>query len=163
MTTLDWMTLDHWLCRHPHNPLPLTTPCTSISRCAIGPKLGRSKYLTSVFSSTSIPFYTRLPRPIRRLTLHLLSLSCPSNPTPTPSLAADKRLFLPTQGLSCGERTATCLMGRPVRQLQALLIFTSDRIHASKGFTWIDCDSKAALLIHPNRHGSTLFTSCLWE
>ena len=84
-----------------------------------------------LFSSTSTLFYTRLPRPIRHQTPRLPSLSCPSNPTPIPSLAADRRWSpLLAQGHSFEERTVTCPMGRPVRRLQALLIFTSDLIHA---------------------------------
>ena len=49
------------------------------------------KLLIWHFCSTSSLFYIQLPHLTRHQTRHLLSLSSPSNLTPTPSLAADRK------------------------------------------------------------------------
>lgn len=126
-TTLGWTILDLLLFHLLHNLQPLTTPCTSISRCSWNAIFQSSKHLINLSTSTSTPSCIRSRRRTRRRTPLRPSLSFHSstnNLTPTPSLAAGRSLAaIQAQGSSSGEKTVTCLTGRPARRWRALPTF----------------------------------------
>ena len=126
-TTLGWTILDLLLFHLLHNLQPLTTPCTSISRCSWNAIFQSSKHLINLSTSTSTPSCIRSRRRTRRRTPLRPSLSFHSstnNLTPTPSLAAGRSLAaIQAQGSSSGEKTVTCLTGRPARRWRALQTF----------------------------------------
>ena len=126
-TTLGWTILDLLLFHLLHNLQPLTTPCTSISRCRWNVTFLRSNHLINLSNSTSTPSCIRSRRRTRHQTPLRPSLSFHSstnNLIPTPSLAAGRSLAaIQAQGSSSGEKTATCLTGRPARRWRALPTF----------------------------------------
>ena len=126
-TTLGWTILDLLLFHLLHNLQPLTTPCTSISRCSWNAIFQSSKHLINLSTSTSTPSCIRSRRRTRHQTPPRPSLSFHSstnNLTPTPSLAAGRNLAaIQAQGSSSGEKTVTCLTGRPARRWRALPTF----------------------------------------
>ena len=126
-TTLGWTILDLLLFHLPHNLQPLTTPCTSISRCRWNVTFLRSNHLINLSNSTSTPSCIRSRRRTRHQTPLRPSLSFHSstnNLIPTPSLAAGRSLAaIQAQGSSSGEKTVTCLTGRPARRWRALPTF----------------------------------------
>ena len=86
-----------------------------------------SNHLINLSTSTSTPSCIRSRRRTRRQTPLRPSLSFHSstnNLTLTPSLAAGRSLAaIQAQGSSSGEKTATCLTGRPARRWRALPTF----------------------------------------
>ena len=126
-TTLGWTILDLLLFHLLHNLQPLTTPCTSISRCGWNAIFLSSKHLINLSNSTSTPSCIRSRRRTRHQTPLRPSLSFRSsinNLTPTPSLAAGRSLAaIQAQCSSSGEKTVTCLTGRPARRWRALPTF----------------------------------------
>ena len=126
-TTLGWTILDLLLFHLLHNLQPLTTPCTSINRCRWNAIFQSSNHLINLSTSTSTPSCIRSRRRTRHQTPLRPSLSFHSstnNLTPTPSLAAGRSLAaIQAQGSSSGEKTVTCLTGRPARRWRALQTF----------------------------------------
>jgi len=131
-TTLGWTILDLLLFHLLHNLQPLTTPCTSIS-------------------STSTPSCIRSRRRTRRQTPLRPSLSFHSstnNLTPTPSLAAGRSLAaIQAQGSSSGEKTATCLTGRPARRWRALPTFIFG-LNRTSCFEYLPTKARLQFVVH---------------